>query len=309
MQRRLAALTCLTLAAGGVAFAIGSGGGSQEAPAAVAAKAKTKPKLGPPPELPRGGRRLFPRHRIVAYYGAPGNVELGVLGIGTPEQAARKLLAQVREYRRGGRKLLPALELITAVAARGAQLDNSYNHKQSYAVVKHYLQAARKIKGLLVLDFQPGHADFLPLIKHYSRFLREPDVMVALDPEWHTPGAVPGTVIGSTDAATVNGVSRYLQKIVRKYRLPDKMLLVHQFTDTMIRNKQQLKPLRHVPLVLNVDGFGTQPVKIAKYHDFTNPPVRHVHDGFKLFFNEDTETMTPAQVLELRPRPDVVTYE
>jgi hypothetical protein len=77
----------------------------------------------------------------------------------------------------------------------------------------------------------------------------------------------------------------------------------------MIASKQQLKPLRGVPLVLNVDGFGGQEVKTAKYHDFTNPRVRHVHSGFKLFYKEDTDTMTPAQVLRLRPRPDVVIYE
>jgi hypothetical protein len=169
--------------------------------------------------------------------------------------------------------------------------------------------SARRIKALLILDIQPGHADFMALTKHFGRFLREPDVAVALDPEWHTPGAVPGTVIGSTDAATVNQVSRYLQKIVKRYQLPDKMLLVHQFTDSMIRNKQQLEPLRGVPLVLNVDGFGGQEVKIAKYNDFTNPPVRHVHSGFKLFYKEDTNTMTATQVLRLRPRPDVVIYE
>ena len=41
-----------------------------------------------PPELPRGGRVIFPHYRVVAYYGAPQNDELGVLGIGTPDQAA-----------------------------------------------------------------------------------------------------------------------------------------------------------------------------------------------------------------------------
>jgi hypothetical protein len=293
-----------------VTFAITSGGSGKPQgleKVAVEAKKKTKPK--PPPELPRGGRRLFPQHRIVAYYGAPQNVELGALGIGTPAQAGKKLLRQMRPYRRGGRTLLPAMELIAVVASHSPEPDNSYSWKQGHAMVEKYLAAARKLKALLILDIQPGHADFLPLVKHYGRFLREPDVALALDPEWHTPGAVPGTVIGSTDAAAVNGVSRYLQKIVRKYRLPDKMLLVHQFTDSMIANKQQLKPLRGVPLVLNVDGFGGQEVKIAKYHDFTNPRVRHVHAGFKLFYKEDTNTMTPAQVLGLRPRPDVVIYE
>jgi len=123
-----------------------------------------------------------------------------------------------------------------------------------------------------------------------------------------TPWMSHAAAYGAT-AAAVNGVSRYLQKIVRKYRLPDKMLLVHQFTDQMIANKQQLKPLRGVPLVLNVDGFGGQEVKIAKYNDFTNPRVPHVHAGFKLFYKEDTNTMAPSQVLKLHPRPDVVIYE
>jgi hypothetical protein len=293
-----------------IGFAVTRGGsGKKDGLEAAVATAKQQAKPKPPPELPRGGRRLFPHHRIVAYYGAPQNVELGALGIGTPAQASKKLLTQMRQYRRGGRTLLPAMELIAVVAAGSAQQDGSYNYKQSHATVKKYLEAARKIKALLILDIQPGHADFMKLTKHFGRFLREPDVALALDPEWHTPNAVPGTVIGSTDAATVNRVSRYLQKIVRKYRLPDKMLLVHQFTDSMIRNKQQLKPVRGVPLVLNVDGFGGQEVKIAKYNDFTNPPVRHVHSGFKLFYKEDTNTMTPAQVLKLRPRPEVVIYE
>lgn len=244
----------------------------------------------------------------MAYYGAPGNVELGALGIGTPDQAGRRLLAQMRPYRRGGRRLLPAMELIAVVAAGSAQRDGSYSLEQSDAVVERYLRAARRIKALLILDIQPGHADFMPLTKHFARFLREPDVALALDPEWHTPGAVPGTVIGSTDAATVNRVSAYLAGVVKRYRLPDKMLLVHEFTDSMIRDKDRLRHRPGVPLVLNVDGFGTQPVKIAKYDDFTHPRTR-TRNGFKLFYKEDTDTMTPAQVLRLRPRPDVVIYE
>jgi hypothetical protein len=293
------------LVIGGITFAAThAGSGATDSTAAEVAKKPAKP----PPELPRGGRHLFPHHRVVAYYGAPGNVELGALGIGTPTAAGRRLLAQMRPYRRGGRHLLPAMELITVVAARSPQRDGSYNTRQSFAVVERYLNAARRIKALLILDIQPGHGDFMTLTKYFERFLREPDVALALDPEWHTPGAVPGTVIGSTDAATVNRVSAYLEGIVRRYRLPDKMLLVHEFTDSMIQNKQHLRHRPGVPLVLNVDGFGNQAVKIAKYNDFTHPPTRS-RNGFKLFYKEDTDTMTPAQVLQLRPRPDVVIYE
>ena len=53
--------------------------------------------------LPRGGRRMFPDFRVVAYYGAPQDKQLGELGIGTPAQAGRKLLRQAAPYaqRRG----------------------------------------------------------------------------------------------------------------------------------------------------------------------------------------------------------------
>lgn len=297
--------------AAGIAAIVASGGSGGRAAAVSAVKAsKSKPvKPKPPPELPGGGRRLFPGHRIVAYYGAPGSDQLGALGIGTPDQAGQKLLAQARPYRRGGRKLLPAMELIAVVATGGPGDDGTYTHRQSFATVKRYLAAARKIHALLILDLQPGHAKFMDLTKHYGRFLREPDVGLALDPEWATPNAVPGTVIGSTDAATVNSVSAYVARVVRRYRLPDKLLIVHQFTDSMIRNKQQLRRRKGVAIVLNVDGFGAQPIKIAKYDDFTHPRRRGFHPGFKLFYHEDTDTMTPQQVLRLRPRPEVVIYE
>jgi hypothetical protein len=302
----------LVLAAGGtvlvISSVIGGTGGAGGGPAKAVADAKATAKPKPPPELPRGGRKLFPRYRIVAYYGAPQNVELGALGIGKPDGAGKRLLTQMKPYRRGGRHLMPAMELIAVVAAGHAQADGSYNYKQTHATVTRFLKAARRVKGLLILDIQPGHGDFMNLTKHFGRFLREPDVGLALDPEWHTPGAVPGTVIGSTDAATVNRVSAYLSRVVKKYKLPQKLLIVHQFTDSMIRDKQTLRRRAGVALVLNVDGFGDQPNKISKYMEFTHPRTRF-RSGYKLFYKEDTNMMTPGQVLKLRPRPDLVVYE
>lgn len=297
-----------TLGLVGGAVALLTGGGSDDSRSAEAATEEEKAKPKPPPELPRGGRKIFPRHRVVAFYGAPQNVELGALGIGTLDQAAKKLDAQMKQYRRGGRKLLPAMELIAVVAAASAQDDGSYNYKQTSRVINKHLAAARRHKALLILDIQPGHEDFMKLTRRFQRWLRQPDVSLALDPEWHTPGAVPGTVIGSTDAATVNRVSAYMARIIKRYRLPEKMLVVHQFTDDMIRNKEQLKRHTGVQLVLNVDGFGDRPNKISKYVEFTKPPTGF-RSGFKLFYKEDTNLMEPRDVLRLRPRPDLVIYE
>jgi hypothetical protein len=307
-QRRIAALAVLLLVVAviGGAFALLTGGSEDTQSATAAAEAKKQPP--PPPELPRGGRTLFPGHRIVAFYGAPQNVELGALGIGTLDQAAKQLETQMKQYRRGGRKLLPAMELIAVVAAGSAQQDGSYNYRQSTPVVNKHLAAVRRHKALLILDIQPGHGDFMKLTRHFQRWLREPDVGLALDPEWHTPGAVPGTVIGSTDAATVNRVSAYLAGIIKRYKLPEKLLIVHQFTDDMIRNKERLKRYPGVELVLNVDGFGDRPNKISKYVEFTKPRTGF-RTGFKLFYKEDTNLMQPRDVLRLRPRPDLVIYE
>jgi hypothetical protein len=283
-------------------------GGGSGSPSAKSVVELAREQAAKPPELPRGGRRLFPRYRVVAYYGAPGNAELGALGIGTPAQAGRRLVAQMRSYQRGRRELLPAMELIAVVASGSAQQDETYSHPQSDATIERYLAAARRLRALLILDIQPGQADFMVLTRRFERFLREPDVGLALDPEWHTPGSVPGKVIGSTDAQTVNRVSTYLADLVKKNRLPQKLLVVHQFTDSMIRDRERLKRRRSVAIVLNVDGFGDQPNKIAKYYEFTHPRTRF-NRGFKLFYREDTNLMTPSQVLGLRPRPDLVIYE
>jgi hypothetical protein len=61
-------------------------------------------------------------------------------------------------------------------------------------------------------------------------------------------------------------------------------------------------------LTVNVDGFGDQPNKIAKYREFTSGE-RGFHHGFKLFYREDTNLMSPRRALRLRPQPDIVEYE
>jgi hypothetical protein len=56
----------------------------------------------------------------------------------------------------------------------------------------------------------------------------------------HEAAALPAREIGSTDAATVSEVSRYLAGVVRRHDLPQKLLVVHRFTSDMIENEHQL---------------------------------------------------------------------
>jgi hypothetical protein len=216
-------------------------------------------------------------------------------------------MRQARPYA-GGRQIMPALELIAVVASSGS-FGGRYSFRQSTRIIRRYLAAARRAKAILLLDIQPGHADFMSEAKRLEPFLRQPDVGLALDPEWHVaPGEVPGRVIGSMQSSEVNAISAWLASIVREGNLPQKLLVVHQFTDNMIRDKQLLKQSPEVALTLNVDGFGSIPVKVSKYRAFarTRPPTHH---GFKLFYHEDPVLMQPGQVLRMHPRPELVVYE
>jgi hypothetical protein len=75
-----------------------------------------------------------------------------------------------------------------------------------------------------------------------------------------------------------------------------KLFVVHQFTPDMIRNKERIARRLGLAMTMNVDGFGNQANKIGKYDQFTSELTRF-HDGFKLFYEEDTDLMSPAQVL------------
>jgi hypothetical protein len=61
-------------------------------------------------------------------------------------------------------------------------------------------------------------------------------------------------------------------------------------------------------VTMNVDGFGDRPNKISNYRQFTHDGT-HFHRGYKLFYEEDTNLMTPGSVLALQPRPDFIVYE
>src|SRR5215213_8148394 len=135
-RRRMAAgaIAAAVALASATAGALTGSGGDEGVPSS---EAKERPATPEPAQLPRGGRSIFPEHRVVAYYGAPQDDELGALGIGTPDQAARRLAKQARPY---GRRVLPAMELITVVAS-GASYGGRYSFRQPTATIRRYLAA------------------------------------------------------------------------------------------------------------------------------------------------------------------------
>jgi hypothetical protein len=245
----------------------------------------------------------------VAYYGASGGAGLGILGKGTPEQAAAAIEKQAAAYAPFGRPVMPVMELITTVAQASPGPDGTYSVAVDAAVVQRYLDAARKHKMMLILDFQPGRGEFLPQVKRYEQFVSQPDVGVALDPEWRMkPNQVPGKVIGSARAAEINEVLTYVNDLTARLDLPQKPFVIHQFTLPMLPDRPVIAAKPRLAVIYHADGFGTPGLKRGVYKTLALPPAPFAI-GFKLFYKADTPTMSPAQAMALQPRPDLITYQ
>ena len=103
----------------------------------------------------------------------------------TSARAAAKLKRAARAYATPHRSVLPAFELISTIANAHPGDDGMYRTHQPPSTINTYLAAARKAKALLVLDIQPGRGDFLSEAQRLEPWLLQPDVGLALDPEWH----------------------------------------------------------------------------------------------------------------------------
>ncbi|TDU82239.1 hypothetical protein EV138_7128 [Kribbella voronezhensis] len=288
--------------------------GSQPPPAAKPSPRPSTTPLAAPPadgELPRGGRQIFPKYQLVGYVGLPGSPALGPLDKNLEAKAGR--LETLSKAYAGGRTPLPVMELIVVVANGHAGKDGQYRSRLPDAKIQDYLTVARKHRMLLLLDIQPGRADILREIKVLERWLKEPDVGLAFDPEWAVgPGQVPGKVFGHTTGAELDSVAAYLAGLVAQYDLPEKVFVFHQLSARIVGNEKALKQHPGVQIIKSVDGIGGRIDKESTWRKLTTTMAPGVHTGFKLFYKEDTRhgaLMTPAQVLALKPTPEFVVYE
>ena len=86
------------------------------------------------------------------------------------------------------------------------------------------------------------------------------------------------------------------------------MLIVHQFEDDMIFNKDQISPVPGVQFVLDMDGFGAADAKIGNYAHFVRDQLIEF-GGIKLFYRQDDPLLTPTEIVALEPDPLVVIYQ
>ncbi len=289
----------------------GTGGASPATGSESPSPSATPTDVAPVPEtLPGGGTQIFPYYRVVAHYGSPVSERLGLLGVGSPDAAAAEVLARTEEYTGEGlRPVLPAMHLIATLASDAPGNEGLYNFRLSEEDLLAYAEASRDAGALLVLDIQPGRADFLSEVQRYEELLLQPHVGIALDPEWHVDeDEAPGDVVGTVDAAEIREVAEYLARIIREHALPQKLFIVHQFRDSMITNRDAILTPPELALVIDIDGVGPRSIKLPKYDELTAGIDRY-YVGIKLYTNSETDILQPDEVLDLLPRPDVVIYQ
>ncbi len=309
----LLATACGVTATGGgttasTASTASRGSSAPTSPGSASSSARPTPKPTPTPTEPGGSRTLLPGHRIVAFYGAAGTPSLGVLGTASPTAIWPRLAQQAAAYRSATTPVIPAYELITDVIQASPGADGDYEVQEPASTVETYLAAAHEHHAMLILDIQPGRTSFLTLAQRLEPYLLDPDVGLALDPEWRLqPGQVPDQQIGTVSPAEINQTSLWLQDLVRAHHLPQKLLLIHQFVEDQVSPRSAVAVRSSLAMVFNMDGFGGQAAKLSKYHYLatdTRFPL-----GMKLFYKQDVSIFTPAQTVALKPSPDVVDYE
>lgn len=247
----------------------------------------------------------------VGFCGGPNAPSLGRM-TGNLDAAGDQLRQQLSAY--PVRRAQPVVELIATRVHGMPGPDGMYRSRESDRTIQSYLDEARRLGGMLLLNIQPGHAAFGDEVRAYERWLGEPDVGVALDPEWAVaPGVIPGEEFGHVDGTTLDEISQYLSDLVRRRGLPPKVMVYHQVAASVVTGESALRPHDGVLPTKVVDGIGSPGMKIATWNVAMKNKPAHVRSGFKLFYDEDTSKggrlMTPGEVMALRPAPSYVVYE
>lgn len=260
--------------------------------------------------FPWGGFRLFEDERMVALYGSAETKLLGALGEQGLDATVARLRTVAEPYGADGARVLPAFELITTIASGSPEPTGDYSRRAPIGLLREWVARAAEEELYVVLDLQPGRTDFLTQAKEYEELLLEPHVGLALDPEWRLePDQRHLRQIGSVEAAEVQEVVDWLATLTREHRLPEKLLVLHQFRFSMLPDRDDIVIPPELAGVVHMDGQGPLGTKYDTYAAITAGVEDRWLWGWKNFYDEDIPTPTPEQVLALDPLPVFVSYQ
>lgn len=259
---------------------------------------------------------ILPFNRVIAYYGNLYSTRMGILGELPKKQMFARLKQEVDAWEKADSStpVVPALHYIVTTAQGSPGSTGKYRLRMPNAEIDKVMAMADEIDAIVFLDIQVGLSTLKEEIPVIEKYLKHPRVHLGIDPEFSMKGGQrPGTVIGSFDAGDINYAADYLADLVKKYDLPPKILIIHRFTQGMVKEYKQIKIMPEVQYVIDMDGWGSPARKINTYKLFAHrEPVQFT--GFKLFYKNDLKEpphrlLTIKELLALKPIPLYIQYQ
>ncbi len=259
---------------------------------------------------------ILPYKRIVAFYGNLYSAKMGILGELPAEELLAKLDDEVAAWNTADTmiKAIPALHYIAVTAQGSAGRDSKYRSRMPFSQIDSVLRIAKKRDALVFLDIQVGFSDLQAELPRLDTFLCMPHVHLGIDPEFSMKDDLPpGKRVGHFTAEDINFAVQHLAELVRMNGLPPKVLIVHRFTQGMVKDYQQITLDPAVQVVIDMDGWGAPALKRNTYQSYVfREPVQFT--GFKFFYKNDLipaphRRMTIEEVNNLIPKPIYIQYQ
>lgn len=259
---------------------------------------------------------ILPFNRVIAYYGNLYSTRMGILGELPKPQMFSKLKSELELWKKADPEtpVIPALHYIVTTAQGSPGPSGKYRLRMPNKEIDKVMAMAEEIGALVFLDIQVGLSNLKEEIPVIEKYLLHPKVHLGIDPEFSMKGGErPGSVIGHFTAADVNFASQFLAEIVKENNLPPKMLVLHRFTQNMVKDYKQIDLRPEVQVVVDMDGWGAPARKINTYRQFAyREPIQFT--GFKLFYKNDLKEpphrmLTVKELLSLKPVPMYIQYQ
>ena len=250
--------------------------------------------------LPRGGREVFPRYRLVGYAGVTGAATLGRLGTGPLNQRVAEIERRAEPYA-VGREILPVVEVIATVVQGSPGRDGSTGYASAMRRLPRTTRLLASIGPCCCSISNQVDRNSSPEAKAFEKWLKQPDVGVALDPEWAMdPGQRPARRTGTRRgrAGRGCGVSVRSGQAVQPSGEGDGLSPGGPQRGTPGIRTQGPRRGGHDQVGRRARASWPQEEHLRVVNKST---PKYVHAGFKLFFTEDRRNggrlMTPQEVL------------
>jgi hypothetical protein len=259
---------------------------------------------------------ILPYKRIVAFYGNLYSTRMGILGELPKREMFKKLKGEVARWQAADSSLpvVPALHYIAVTAQSSAGKDGKYRLRMPHHQIDTIINWAKEIDALVFVDIQVAHSTIKDEVSRLEKYLQMPGVNLGIDPEFSMKsGEVPGSRIGTFNANDINDAIDHLAGIVKKNNLPPKILVIHRFTEGMVKGYDKIKKVPEVQIVMDMDGWGGKILKKSSYLRYIyREPVQFA--GFKVFYKNDTKTgadqlFSPQELLKFTPKPIYIQYQ